>query len=94
MIRAALDFAVGEPGVYHNHFLERMMNMIQTRKRLSVAAAVSVAAFAAGFALSISLVSPSGQAYALEETVQANNHVTSYHVKITPASASARHGCN
>ena len=59
--------------------------MIQTHKRLSLAAAVAVAALAAGLALSMSLVSPSGRAYALEETAQANNHVTCYHVKITPA---------
>ncbi len=85
VIQTALGFAVGEPSVSHNHFLERVMNMFQKRKRLSVAAAVTVAALAAGLALSISLVSPSGRAYALEETAQANNQVTSYHVKITPA---------
>jgi hypothetical protein len=61
------------------------MNMVQTHKRLSVASAAAVAALAAGLALSISLESASGRAYALEETAQANNHVTSYHVKITPA---------
>jgi hypothetical protein len=46
---------------------------------------VAASALAAGLALSIALVSPSGRAYALEETAQANNHVTSYHVRITPA---------
>jgi hypothetical protein len=85
VIQTALGFAGGEPNVPRNLFLERMLNMVQTHKRLSVASAAAVAALAAGVALSISLVSPSGRAYALEETAQANNHVTSYHVKITPA---------
>jgi len=85
VIQTALGLAVDEPRESRNHFLERMLNMVQTHKRLSVASAAAVAALAAGVALSISLVSPSGRAYALEETAQANNHVTSYHVKITPA---------
>jgi len=85
VIQTALGFAVDEPRVSRNHFLERMLNMVQTHKRLSVASAAAVATLAAGLALSISLMSPSGRAYALEETAQANNHVTSYHVKITPA---------
>jgi hypothetical protein len=83
VIQAALGFAESDPGVSRDHFLERVVNMFQSHKRLSVAAAV--AALAAGLALSIFLVSPSGQAYALEEILQANNHVTIYHVKITPA---------
>ncbi len=58
--------------------------MIRTHKRFSVAAAATVAAVAAGLALSVSLVSPSARAYALEETLRANKHVTIYHVKITP----------
>jgi hypothetical protein len=85
VIQAALGFGGSEPDVPRNHFLERMLNMVQTHKRLSVASAAAAAALAAGLALSIALVSPSGRAYALEETAQANNHVTSYHVKITPA---------
>ncbi len=85
VMNTALGFTVGEPSVFHNYFLEGMLNMIRTHKRLSVASAVAVAALAAGLALSISLVSPSGRAYALEETAQANNQVTIYHVKVTPA---------
>ncbi len=85
VIQTALGFAGGEPNIPRNSFLERMLNMVQTHKRLSVTSAAAVAALAAGVALFISLVSPAGRAYALEETAQANNHVTSYHVKITPA---------
>jgi len=84
VIQTALGLGGGEPNVPRNHFLERMLNMVQTHKRLSVASAAAVAALVAGLALSISLVSPSSRAYALEETAQANNHVTSYHVKCTP----------
>ncbi len=83
--QTALGFAGGEPNVPRNHFLERMLNMVQTRPRLSVATAMTVVALAAGLTQFLFLVSPAGQAYALEETAQANNHVTSYHVKITPA---------
>jgi hypothetical protein len=68
----------------HNHFLERVKNMILAHKRLSVAAAL-VMALAASVILYVSMVSFSAPAYALEQTVQANKHVTSYHVKITPA---------
>jgi len=85
VIQTALGFAVGEPRVSRNHFREKAMTMFQMHKRLSVASAAAVAALAAGLALAISLESASGRAYALEETAQANNHVTSYHVKITPA---------
>ncbi len=85
VIQTTLGFAVGEPRASRDHFLERVMNMVQTHKRLSVASAAALAALAASLALSICLVSPSGRAYALEETAQANKHVTSYHVKITPA---------
>ena len=56
--------------------------MTQTHKRPSAGAAL---ALAAGLALSFCLVSPTGRAYAWEEPAQATNHVTSYHVKITPA---------
>ena len=85
VMQTALGFTEANPACPGNHFLERMMDMIQMHKRFSVASAVAVAALAAVLALSMSLVSPSGRAYALEETAQANNHVTSYHVKITPA---------
>jgi hypothetical protein len=85
VIQAALSFAAREPRVARERFLERMTTMIRTRKKLSVATAAAVAAIAAGLALSISLMSPVGWVYALEETAQANNHVTSYHIKITPA---------
>ena len=70
-------------GASHNHFLERVKNMILAHKRLSVAAA-TVAALAASVVLYVSLVSSSTTAYALEQTVQANRHVTSYHAKLTP----------
>ena len=57
--------------------------MLLAHKRLSVAAAAT--ALAASLILYVSLLSSSSAAYALEPTVQANNHVTSYHAKITPA---------
>jgi hypothetical protein len=85
VMKTALGFAVDDPRESRSHFLERMLNMVQTHKRISVASAMAVAALAAGLALSIFLISPTGRAYALEETAQANNHVTSYHVRITPA---------
>ena len=68
----------------HNHFLERVKTMILAHKRLSVAAATMMA-LAASVILYVSLFSSSTAAYALEQTVQANNHITSYHVKVTPA---------
>ena len=71
-------------GTSNNHFLERVKNMILAHKRLSAAAA-AVTALAAGLILYVSLFSSSTTAYALEQTVQANSHVTSYHVKISPA---------
>lgn len=42
-------------------------------------------ALAASLILYVSLVSSPTAAYALEQTVQANEHVMSYHAKITPA---------
>jgi hypothetical protein len=87
VIRTALGFAGCEPVASRNRFRERMTNMIRTHRRLSGAAAVAVATLAAGLALSISLAPPSARAYALEETTQANDRVTSYHVKITPGAA-------
>jgi hypothetical protein len=85
VIQTAIGFAAGGQGGSREYLLQRVMNMIQTHKRLSVASVAAVAALAAGVVLAISLLSPSGRAYALEETAQANNHVTSYHVKLTPA---------
>jgi hypothetical protein len=85
VMERALGFSGGGPRVSRGDFLEKVMNMIQTHKRHSVAAAAVVVALAAGLAITISLVPPSGRAYALEETLQANKNVTSYHVKITPA---------
>jgi hypothetical protein len=85
VMERALGFSGGGPRVSHGDLLEKVMNMIQTHKRHSVAAAAMIAALAAGLVLTVSLVSPAGRAYALEETLQANKNVTSYHVKITPA---------
>jgi outer membrane lipoprotein-sorting protein len=58
--------------------------MILAHKRLSVAAALAMAS-AASVILYVSMFSFSARAYALEQTVQANNHITSYHAKVTPA---------
>jgi limonene-1,2-epoxide hydrolase len=66
-----------------NRFLERMQNMILAHKRLGAAAAV-LAATAAGLMVYLSLVSSSTVAYALEQTAEANRHITGYHVKMTP----------
>ena len=71
-------------GQSNNHFRERVKTMIFAHKRLSFAAATTVAA-AASLTLYVLLLSAGNDAYALEQTAQANNHVTSYHVKITPA---------
>ena len=72
-------------GVSDNHLLERVKTMIIAHKRLSVAAAATLAALAASAVLYVSLFSSPTPAYALEETVQANRHVTSYHAKLTPS---------
>ena len=72
-------------GVSNNHFLERVKNMILAHKRLSAAAAATVAALAASLILYVSLFSSTGSAYALEQTAEANSRITSYHVKVTPA---------
>ena len=71
--------------VSNNHFLKKVKNMILTHKRLSVAAAATVTALAAGLVFYVSVFSSPTAAYALEQTVQAIKNVTSYHVKITPA---------
>ena len=73
-------------GVSNNNLLlrERVMIMILAHKRLSFAAAATVTA-AASLMLYAFLFSAGSIAYALEQTAQANSHVTSYHVKVTPA---------
>ena len=73
----------------NNHFLERVKTMILAHKRLSVAAAMTVTALAASLLLYVTLFSSSMAAYALGQTAQANDHITSYHVKITPPSSLA-----
>ena len=72
-----------------NHFLKRAKAVILAHKRLSVVAATMVTVLAAGLIVYVSLFSPSTAAYALEQTAQANDHVTSYHVKIAPPSSMA-----
>jgi hypothetical protein len=74
------DICVGQS---QNNFFERVKNMITTHKRLSVAAAVTSTALAAGLIFHIFMFSSSTVAYALEQTVQANNRITSYHAKLT-----------
>ena len=59
--------------------------MILVHKRLSAAAAATVAALAASLILYVSLFSTTGSAYAWEQTAEANSRITSYHVKVTPA---------
>lgn len=63
-------------------FFERVKNMILAHKRLSVATAATATALAAGLILHVFMFSSSNVAYALEQTVQANNHITSYHAKL------------
>jgi hypothetical protein len=70
--------------VSSNHLLERVKTMILAHKRLSVAAAATAAALAATVIVYLSLLSSPTTAYALEQTVQANNHITSYHAKLPP----------
>jgi hypothetical protein len=69
------------------HLLERLRTMILAHKRLSLAAAAAVTALAASLILYISLFSFLTPAYALEQTIEANSHITSYHVKIAPPSS-------
>ena len=59
--------------------------MILTHKRMTVAAVAAMTALAAGLVLYVSLFSSPAPAYALEQTVQANDHIMSCHIKITPA---------
>jgi hypothetical protein len=70
----------------NNHFFEKVKTMILAHKRLS-ATAVTLTALAASLLLYAALFSSSTPAYALEQTAQANNYVTTYHVKITPPAA-------
>ena len=71
-------------GLSNNHFFEMVKNMILTHKRQSAAAAAMVTALAASLILYVFLFTSSRPAYALEQTAQANDHVTSYHTKIIP----------
>ena len=68
-----------------NHTLERIQSMIRTHKRLTVAAVAALAALAAGLIVYVAVVSSPASAYALEQTAEANDHITSCHVRITPA---------
>lgn len=68
----------------HNHTLERIQSMICTHKRLTVAAMISVTALAVGLLVYAALLSSPTSAYALEQTARANDHIVSYHIKITP----------
>jgi hypothetical protein len=61
LIQTALGSGAGGSSMSRHRLLERVTNMIQTHKRLSVAASAAVAALAAGLALALSLVSPAGQ---------------------------------
>ena len=45
----------------------------------------TLTALAASLILYVALFSSSTPAYALEQTAQANDRITSYHVKVTPA---------
>ena len=63
--------------------------MILAHKRLSLAAVAMVTALAASLILYVCLFPSSTAAYALEQTVQANDHITSYHLKVNPPSALA-----
>jgi hypothetical protein len=71
--------------VSSNNLLERAKNMVITHKRLSAAVAATVMALTASVVLYVSLFSSPTAAYALEQTVQANNHVTSYHARLSPS---------
>lgn len=79
VLSKAAAFAAGK----NNRFTKRMKNMILAHKRLSAAAA-TVTALAAGLIVYV-VVSAGPAAYALEETAQANDRVTSYHFRTTPA---------
>lgn len=77
--------SLGTPGdVSQNHVLARVKKMILSHKRLTAATA-ALTTLAAGLILYASLFSSPMPAYALEDTVQANQHMTSYHAKLSPS---------
>ena len=76
-------------GLSHNHFLGEVRPIILAHKRLSLAAATIVTALAASLILYVSLFSSSTAVYALEQTAQANDLITTYHVKCNPPSSLA-----
>lgn len=61
--------------------------MILAHKRASLAAVAATTALAGSLIVYVSLFSVSKVAYALEQTVQANSRVTSYHAKLSPSSS-------
>jgi hypothetical protein len=65
-----------------NHFSERIKNMIRAHKRLIAAAAVILAILIPS--IFFNLPSPLATGYALAQTAEANNSVTSYHITLTP----------
>jgi outer membrane lipoprotein-sorting protein len=65
-----------------NHFSERIKNMIRAHKRLIAAAAVLLAILVPS--VFFNLPSPLTTGYALAQTVEANNTITSYHITLTP----------
>ncbi len=71
-------------GASRNHFLHRVRTVVVAHKRLSLAAASVVTALAGGLILYVTFLSSASSAYALEQTVRANDHVTSYHLKVIP----------
>jgi hypothetical protein len=65
-----------------NHFFAKVKTMILTHKRLTATTA-TLTALAGALLLYVALFSSSTVAYALEQTIQANQQVTSYHAKFT-----------
>jgi hypothetical protein len=76
------DSSTIRAGTSDTPLLESVTTMVRAHKRLSAAAVFAV--MAAGVILCMLVSSASGPAYALEQTAQANQHVTSYHTKVTP----------
>jgi hypothetical protein len=70
--------------VFDGHLLERAKDMIRGHRGLIVAAAAATG-LAASVVLWVWTFSFSSPAYALEQTVEANARVRSYHAKLTPA---------
>lgn len=81
VLQTALGWADSQPDRSRNGVLKNMLILIRTHKRVSGAVATVAAACAAGFALLLLLSPVTTRAYTLEETLQANRKVTSYHVK-------------